>query len=119
MRARKFPTRPGYCAQVTTPGFRYDLDRERGVLALHGELDEPASRELREAIVTATDDMTTSLAIDLGDVSFMPSPAIGVLATSQAGAGRNGATITFVAPEGSVAARLLTICALDYVAALD
>jgi anti-anti-sigma factor len=104
---------------VTAPGFRYKLDEDRGVLALHGELDDPASIELRTAIATATKQLTSDLAVDLSDVTFMPSPAIGVLATSQADARHNGATITLVAPDGSVAARLLTICALDYVAALD
>jgi anti-anti-sigma factor len=104
---------------VAARPFRYDLDRDHGVLALHGELDEPGSSELRDAIAEGTDGLTGSLAIDLSDVSFLPSPAIGVLATSQSGARNNGARITLVAPEGSVAARLLTICALDYVTALD
>ena len=91
----------------------------RGLLALHGELDEPASTQLRETIMKATVELTSDLAIDLTDVTFRPSPAIGVLATSQADARSHGATITFVAPAGSVSARLLTICALDYVEELN
>jgi anti-anti-sigma factor len=110
---------PGYSARVTPPAFQYELDEGRGVLALQGELDDPASTELRNAIAKATGELRSDLTVDLGKVTFMPSPAIGVLATSQAKALLNGATITFVAPEGSVAARLLTICSLDYVAALD
>jgi len=104
---------------VTEPDFRYDLDRERGVLTLHGELDEVASVELRTTITEATDQLTADLAIDLAEVTFMPSPAIGVLASSQEKARRQGATITFVAPDGTIAARLLTICAIDHVAALS
>jgi anti-anti-sigma factor len=104
---------------VAPSAFSYDLDQEHGVLALHGELDEPASSQLREAIETATSELTANLAIDLGDVTFLPSPAIGVLAASQAVARRNGATLTLVAPEGTVAARLLTICAIDYVTTLS
>jgi anti-anti-sigma factor len=100
---------------VAAPPFTYDLDEVRGVLALHGELDAPASTELRHTIAKATGALTSDLAIDLGDVTFLPSPAIGALASSKAGARLHGATITFVAPAGSVAARLLTICALDYV----
>ena len=46
---------------------------------------------------------TSDLAVDLADVTFLPSPAIGVLATSQAASRSNVATITFVAPPGSVA----------------
>ena len=65
--------------------------RSASVLALHGELDEPASTELRETIMKATIELTSDLTIDLADVTFLPSPAIGVLATSQAGARSNGA----------------------------
>ena len=104
---------------MTSPPFTYALDEERGLLALHGELDEPASTQLRETIMKATVELTSDLAIDLTDVTFLPSPAIGVLATSQADARSHGATITFVAPAGSVSARLLTICALDYVEELN
>jgi anti-anti-sigma factor len=103
---------------VTEPEFRYDLDHERGVLTLHGELDEVASVELRETIAGATAQLTSDLAIDLADVTFMPSPAIGVLASSQEKARRQGATITFVAPAGTIAARLLTICAIEHVPTL-
>ena len=105
---------------MTSSAFRYDLDDDRaGSSSLHGELDEPATFELRETIVKATNELTSDLAIDLADVDFLPSSAIGVLATAQADARRHGATITFVAPAGSVAARLLTICALDYVEELN
>jgi anti-anti-sigma factor len=104
---------------VTSPPFTYDLDEERGLLTLHGELDELASAELRETIMKTTKELTSDLAIDLADVTFLPSPAIGVLATSEANARSHGATITFVAPAGSVAARLLTICALEHVEELS
>jgi anti-anti-sigma factor len=104
---------------VTSQPFTYELDEQRGVLVLHAELNEHASAELRELILKATAELTSDLAIDLADVTFLPSPAIGVLASTKAGARRHSATITFVAPAGSVAARLLTICALDYVEALD
>src|SRR3954451_24232238 len=95
--------------------FRYDLDQTRGVLTLHGELDEIATDELRVIITKVTDEFSTDLAIDLTAVSFMPSPAIGVLASSREKARRNGATFVLVAPAGTLAARLLTICALDHV----
>lgn len=100
---------------MTADQFHYDLDQDRGVLTLHGELDEVASVELRDLLTKATDDLTADLAIDLTSVSFMPSPAIGVLASSREKARRNGATIVLVAPTGTLAARLLTICALDHV----
>jgi anti-anti-sigma factor len=95
--------------------FRYDLDDDRGVLTLHGELDEVATVELRELLTKVTDGFSADLAIDLADVSFMPSAAIGVLASSREKARRNGARMVLVAPAGTLTARLLTICALDHV----
>lgn len=84
------------------------------MLAVQGELDEPATMELRDTISKATEELTSALTVDLGEVSFMPSAAIGVLATSQAKARRNGADLIFFAPEGTIAQRLLTICGLDH-----
>jgi anti-anti-sigma factor len=110
---------PYYCSCVTSPAFSYDLDQERALLVVHGDLDEPATVELRETLVKATEELRSSLAVDLTDVTFMPSPAIGVLATSQDKVRRNGAELTLVAAPGSMAARLLTICAIEHVDALD
>lgn len=103
---------------MSSPAFSYDLDEQRSLLVVHGDLDEPATIELREALVKATEELHSPLAVDLTDVTFMPSPAIGVLATSQDKARRNGADLTLVAAPGSMAARLLTICAIDHVDAL-
>ena len=103
---------------MTEPDFRYDLDRERAVLTLHGELDEVATVQLREQLTNDTDGFTSGLAIDLTEVTFMPSPAIGVLASAVEKARRNGATIALVAPDGTIAGRLLTICALEHLPAL-
>ena len=99
---------------MTSPDFRFELDDDRRVLVAHGDLDEGATVELRTLVSGVTDQLTTGLTIDLTDVDFLPSSAIGVLATAQTGARRNGATITFVAADGSVSQRVLTVCGLDY-----
>jgi anti-anti-sigma factor len=99
---------------VTSSAFRFELVDARRLLIAHGDMDEPATLELRETLAKATDQLTAGLTIDLTDVDFLPSSAIGVLATAQAGARRNGATITFVAADGSVAQRVLTICGLKH-----
>ena len=103
---------------MSSPAFRYDLDQDRGLLIAHGDLDEPATVGLRDTINAATAKLTGDLTIDLSDVDFLPSSAIGVLATTQAGARRNGATISFVATEGTVAPRVLMVCGLDYLEAV-
>ena len=67
---------------MTSPSFTHDLDEGQSVLVLHGELDEPASAELRETIMKVTK-LTTDLTIDLADVTFLPSPATPVEELSQ------------------------------------
>jgi anti-anti-sigma factor len=99
---------------VTSPDFRFELDEDRRLLVAHGDLDEGATVELRTLLSDVTDQLTTGLTIDLTDVDFLPSSAIGVLATAQTTARRNGAAITFVAAQGSVSQRVLTVCGLDY-----
>lgn len=99
---------------MISPGFRYDLDESRRLLVAHGDLDEPATVELRELIASTTDHLSTPLTIELSQVDFLPSSAVGVLATSQAAARRNGSDITFVAEDGTVAQRVLRVCGLDY-----
>ena len=99
---------------MTSPAFRYDIDESRALLVAHGDLDEAATMELRNSILEATEQLSADLTIELSDVDFLPSSAIGVLATSQAGARRNGSTITFVAADGTVAQRVLRVCGLDY-----
>jgi anti-anti-sigma factor len=99
---------------VPDDDFRYDHD-EPGRLVLHGDLDEGAAVVLRQVVRDATSDLQQALEIDLSDVTFLPSASVGVLATSQAAARRQGADLVFVAADGSVAQRVLRICGLDYV----
>ena len=89
---------------MTSPAFRYELDEARaapGRRTASWTSRPPPS--CAQTLAKATDELTSDLAIDLADVDFLPSSAIGVLATAQAGARRNGAAITFVAADGSVA----------------
>jgi anti-anti-sigma factor len=99
---------------VTGPTFSYELVGEPPRLLLHGELDEIATVELRDVIGASTAELQRDLVIDLSDVDFLPSAAIGVLATAMASAQAHGAAIALVAADGSIAQRVLTICALPY-----
>ena len=45
-------------------------------------------------------------------MDFLPSVAIGVLAAGRNAATKNNASITFVAAEGSISRRVLTICGI-------
>lgn len=58
---------------ATTPG------TDRYVITVSGEVDLATSPELDVAIIVAIDSGTSSVAIDLTDVSFMDSSGLGVI----------------------------------------
>ena len=58
---------------ATTPG------SDRYVITVSGEVDLATSPELDTAIIAAIESGTSSLAIDLTDVSFMDSSGLGVI----------------------------------------
>jgi anti-anti-sigma factor len=97
--------------------FSYELSElsEAGqTLTLHGELDEAASAGLRDLLRVVLADLDGDLRLDLADVDFLPSVAVGVLAAAQGAAAKQGASITFVAAKGTIAQRVLTICGLAH-----
>ena len=97
--------------------FSYEIDDEPARLVLHGDLDEGTTLQVRMLLNEATEGLTRDLAVDLTDVDLLPSSAVGVLANAQDTAGKQGAALTFVAADGTIAARVLTICGLPYVEA--
>ena len=97
---------------MTQRPFSYDLATAGQTLTLHGEVDEAASIELRDLLKPITADLVGDLRINLTDVDFLPSVAIGVLAAGRNAATKNNASVTFVAAEGSISRRLLTICGI-------
>lgn len=58
---------------ATTPG------SGRYILTVSGEVDLASSPELDAAIISSIDSGTTSVVIDLTDVSFMDSSGLGVI----------------------------------------
>jgi anti-anti-sigma factor len=94
--------------------FSYELPEAGQTLILRGEVDEGGAVELRDLLRAITADLVGELRIDLADVDFLPSVAIGVLAAAQGAAAKRGASITFVAAKGSIAQRVLTICGLPH-----
>jgi len=99
---------------VTQPAFSHELSDDAQTLTLHGELDEGAAVRLRELLNSLTAAPGSRLRVDLSDVDFLPSPAVGVLAVARDTTFRNGGSMTFVAAPGTISQRVLTICALPY-----
>lgn len=94
--------------------FSYEVSDGSERLVLHGDLDEGAAVQVRMLLKEITDGLSRDLTIDLTDVDLLPSSAVGVLANAQDTATKQGAALTFVAADGTIAARVLTICGLSY-----
>jgi anti-anti-sigma factor len=90
------------------------FDEATAVLTLRGEIDETAGVALRENIATATQNYTRSIAIDLTEVDFFPSLAVGVIARALARAREAGIELVLRAAPGTVAQRVLTVCGLEH-----
>ena len=90
------------------------FDEATAVLTLRGEIDEGAGVALRENIATTTQNYTRSIAIDLTEVDYFPSLAVGVIARALARAREAGIELVLRAAPGTVAQRVLTVCGLEH-----
>lgn len=90
----------------------YDADQQ--VLVVSGSVDELAGPVFREDLAKHTDQHTKPLVVDLSDVEFFPSLAVGVLAVAMRQSREAGSDLEVRAREGGIVARVLTICALPY-----
>ncbi|MCR6033274.1 STAS domain-containing protein [Nocardioides sp. zg-579] len=93
-----------------------------GVLTLGGSVDEYAVAALRAAVREHSEEYRRPLAVELSDVDFLPSVAVGVLATGLRNAEENGTELALVAAPGTIAHRVLVITGMPFletVPALD
>ena len=85
-----------------------------GVLTLGGSIDELAVADLRAAVEQHSDEHRRSLTVELSDVDFLPSVAVGVLATGLRQADENGVELALVASPGTIAHRVLYITGMPF-----
>ncbi|MEV7428421.1 STAS domain-containing protein [Nocardioides sp. NPDC092400] len=85
-----------------------------GVLTLGGSIDEYAVAALRTAVQEHSAGGTRALAVELSNVDFLPSVAVGVLATGLRQADQNGVDFALVAAPGTIAHRVLFITGMPY-----
>ena len=85
-----------------------------GLLTVSGSVDEYAVIALRNALREQTDDYSSSLTVDLTDADYLPSVAVSVLVSAMRAAEQNGAALSLVAAPGTIAQRVLMVCALPY-----
>lgn len=94
--------------------FLATFDEATGVLRVSGEIDEVSAVDLRSALAKHTGDSSQGLVVDLSAVTFLPSLAVGVLANAREKALAAGVPFEMVASDGSIAQRVLAVCALPY-----
>ena len=92
--------------------FTSELDGD--TLVLHGSVEYDAVIELRNLIAEHSNEHASDLTIDLSDVDYFPSVAVGVIAKALAAAHEKGSRLDLVAKPGSVPQRVLTICAIPF-----
>lgn len=90
-----------------------------GLLTVSGSVDEYAVIALRNALRERTEEHTTSLAVDLSDADYLPSVAVSVLVAAIRACEQNGAELSLVAAAGTIAQRVLLVCALPYRESVD
>lgn len=99
---------------MDAPAFDADFDKDTGVLAVSGDVDELGSLALREAIEIYSENFTRDVVVDLTDVAFLPSVAVGVLATSMKKSESASGDVDLMVREDCIAQRVLNICGLPY-----
>lgn len=96
--------------------YEVSYDADSNVLAVSGSVDELEGPTFRSDLEKYSDAYSTDLTLDLGEVEFFPSLAVGVLVVALRTMRENGAELTVLAREGSIVARVLTVCRLDFTA---
>lgn len=90
------------------------FDATSGVLTVAGDLDELPTAALRTSIHEHSQGYTSGLTLDLSGVTYLSSAAVGVLAKLRQEFSTSGAHLELAAGSGSVAQRVLTVCAIPH-----
>jgi anti-sigma B factor antagonist len=103
------------------PAFRIDDEARPGptaVFAVHGELDLHEAPELQDRITTAIDRGARRIVVDLTDVTFIDSMALGVLLRATHRLRPSGGSLRLVVPNPNLR-RIFEISELHQVFTLD
>jgi anti-anti-sigma factor len=84
------------------------------LLVVTGCVEEDETVSLRAAIADHSDDHTQDLVVDLSEVTYFPSAAVGVVARAMGRSREGGVALDLVAREGCITQRVLEICGVPY-----
>jgi anti-anti-sigma factor len=90
-----------------------------GTLRVRGDVDDYGIIALRNLLAEHGTTPGGRLVVDLSEVAYLPSVAVGVLTRGLGQAQRAGADLVLLASPGTVAQRVLMVCALPYHETLD
>ena len=107
-------TRGTILCLVEDQPYQSSYDDAQHLLSVSGTIGEMTGPTFREDLETHSDQFTRPLDVDLTGVDFFPSLAVGVLAVALRRSREAGTELGVQAREGSIAARVLTICGLPY-----
>lgn len=113
-RVRKRKLFAYYDAVVEDTPYAASYDAETGVLSVAGSVDELSGPTFRADLEKASDGFARDVVVDLTEVDFFPSLAVGVLAVALKNARNAGHTLDVVAATDSIVARVLRISALPF-----
>jgi anti-anti-sigma factor len=97
--------------------FAASYDPGTGTLAVSGILDDLSLEQLRTAIDEATASHSRDTVVDLSDVDFLPSLALGALATTLKAMTAAGRRLVITTARGALAHRILQISGLPFTVA--
>jgi len=88
-------------------------------LVVSGDVDDYGIITMRNLLAEHGTRPGGRLLVELSGVDYLPSVAVGVLTKAISAADRSGSEVHLVARRGSVAQRVLMVCALPYRESVD
>ena len=99
---------------MTEVPFAITFDVASGTLTVAGDIDEHNAAALREGVEKHSQMYSVGMVLDLSDVTYLPSTAVGVLVRADQEFAAAGTTFELAAAAGTIAERVLTVCAMPH-----
>jgi len=99
---------------VTDVPFTFAFDAASGALTVAGDVDEHNAAALREGIEKHSQMYSIGMVLDLSGVTYLPSTAVGVLVRADQEFSAAGTEFELAAAAGTIAERVLTVCAMPH-----
>ena len=99
---------------MTAVPFTSTFDAASATLTVAGDVDEHNAAALREGVEKHSQMYSVGMVLDLSDVTYLPSTAVGVLVRADQEFAAAGTTFELAAAAGTIAERVLTVCAMPH-----